>query len=150
MKITTYQQLDKLVAKELGWVYEDDSEDCYYPVQPTVGWAPPCKSKWREIDSLWDDIPCHYSTNLEHNQEVINYIHSLDLELTIESNISKCIVEIHKVDKNDSEELVGWDSICGVNYTDIDSTINSVPLAICLAFLKYKGIEVELDLNDLV
>ena len=29
MEITTYQQLDELVAKELGWVYHVYSEDWY-------------------------------------------------------------------------------------------------------------------------
>ena len=46
-----------------------------------------------------------------------------------------------------------WVSYCGENINlidSIDSPIHSLSLAICLAFLKYKGIEVELEINDTI
>lgn len=116
MKITTYKQLNELVAKELGCKYD-------YP----------------------------YSRSLLHNQILVNYIHSLDLELCIYSNKLNCYASILEM-KDDVEINNFWHSTCGLatKHTTIDSNINFVPLAICLTFLKYKGIEVELKIDGTI
>ena len=111
MKITTLQQIDKLVAKELGYIYSQ-------------GNCPP------------------FSTNVFLNQKLVNHIVS-DSVLGISTWLNKesSWVAIYNFD-------VRWVGYCGVDKNNckesIDSSINSLPLAICLAFLKYKGIEMEL------
>jgi len=153
--ITNLTKLDELIAKELGWAYYNDSEDCYYPVKPTVGWVPP-EWKGKEIECFnnlesKDKVP-NYSSDLKDSQLLVNYIHSLNLDLAINSNKYNCCVQIQQIE-DDWEVVDYWSSTCGqlteaIKYCTLDSPINSVPLALCLAFLKYKNIEVQLKLND--
>jgi hypothetical protein len=156
MKITTYQQLDELVAKELGWLYHIDSEDYYegegIMLPQNEGWVPP--EYTNKINYCFNNLKDkervpYYSTKLNDNQTLVNHIHSLDLELSTYSNKLNCWTSILELNF-DREVIKEWDSTCGketahTGDTIIDSPINYVLLAICLAFLKYKSIEVELE-----
>ena len=78
MEITTYQQLDELVATELGWVYHVDSEDWYegegIMLPQNEGWVPPeytnnisyCFNNLKDKER----VP-YYSTNLEDMYSLI-------------------------------------------------------------------------------
>lgn len=161
MKITKLSQLDELIAKELGWIYYVESEDWYevegIMLPPSYGWVPPeyanCLLYYFNNLKNKERVP-YYSTELEDNQKLVNYIHSIDyLELCTHSNKYNCCATVYQMDEDYLEIQKYWDSTCGEPYTntahfEIDSPINSVPLAICLAFLKYKSIEVELNLEE--
>ena len=87
--------------------------------------------------------PPAFTTDYFAVQELISHIVS-DSVLGISTWINKesSWVAIYNFD-------VRWVGYCGVDKNHcketIDSTINSLPLAICLAFLKYKNIKVELE-----
>lgn len=75
------------------------------------------------------------------NEELVNYIIN-DPLLSISTWLTKksSWAAIYYFDKR-------WVGYCGENINLIDSPINSLSLAICLAFLKYKGI---LEINDTI
>lgn len=87
--------------------------------------------------------PPAFTTDYFAVQELISHIVS-DPLLGISTWLNKksSWVAIYNFDKR-------WVGYCGVDENGcketIDSTINSLPLAICLAFLKYKNIKVELE-----
>ena len=162
--ITSLKELDELIAKELGYIFHKE-EFIYFEEKFTNSfWLPPNTSLkdysnyiHEVVRNSWSidyQIPCPaFSSNLNDSQLLVNHIHSLDLDLNIESNKFYCSVRIEKVDRDEPETLDWWESTCGeaiccLKYSTINSSINSFPLALCLAFLKYKNIEIQLNLND--
>jgi hypothetical protein len=109
MKLTTLKQLDELVAEQLGYCKYEWMEECssctpdaiwvdggeYYAIKCSV-WIPEWLYKLygtQEWEEKYDSIElmeylnntnyhyCQYSNNILSVQELINHLHSLDLEL---------------------------------------------------------------------
>ena len=162
INITNLTQLDELVAKELGYTFFKE-EFIYFEEKFTNSfWLPPNTSLTdysshihETVRNTWSidyQIPCPaFSSNLKDSQLLVNHIHYLDLDLAINSNKHNCCVQIQQVE-DDWEIVDYWSSTCGqltkaTKNCTIDSSINSVPLALCLAFLEYKNIEVQLEIK---
>lgn len=133
MKITTYQQLNELVAKELGYYFKEDEEG--YDAE----WYSPNK----ELIGFPVYLP-KFSTNYSTTEELLDYLclQGVGVEIWKRSGLSLC--NIHKQTSNGYNQYSTWKAWCG-DVEDCDIYINSIPLARCLAFLKYKGIEVGLE-----
>ena len=158
MKITTYQQLDELVANEIGYVFYEEKVDFYGEFITNYCWIEPSVKSEDYSKHLNHFVHNSYfeqyqgscprfSTNVFLNEELVNYIIN-DPLLSISTWLTKksSWAAIYHFDKR-------WVGYCGedMNLIDsIDSPINSLSLAICLAFLKYKGIEVELEIDDTI
>ena len=157
MKITTLEQLDELVAKEIGYVFYEEKVDFYGEFITNYCWIEPSVKSEDYSKHLNHFVhnsyfeqyrgSCPRFSTSTINEELVNYIIN-DPLLSISTWLTKksSWAAIYYFDKR-------WVGYCGedMNLIDsIDSPINSLSLAICLAFLKYKGIEVELEINDTI
>ena len=135
MKITTYQQLDELVAKELGWVYHVDSEDWYegegIMLLQNKGWVPPeytnnisyCFNNLKDKER----VP-YYSTNLEDMYSLIKSAVAKD------STLRFYIIYM----ESESEcQITKWNKPLGKTINSYGWQLpNSLPLIVVITYLE--------------
>lgn len=146
-----------------NWVYGGD----YYAVDYTT-WVP---QKWYDkTEEDWEleghinleDYICNneysftpkYSSSYAQMEEILNYFKNNSIRVDISSD--KYLTKIDLIEENESgyygANTYDYSVECGNKSNrspyQPDSNINSLPLAMCLAFLKYKNIEVTLKLNE--
>ena len=153
IKITSLQQINELVAEQLGWQLVTIKSD-YDDYTPDV-------TKWfsQEIDedeveqwlhnkceegySYYDYVP-NFTIYYCWNQQIVDYLTKqpeLMVKITQTYLISECeIIELN-VDNNNIEVTRG--SYCSGYFKETPNLM----LAICLAFLEYKGVEYEIQEN---
>lgn len=150
MKITTLAYLDEIIAEHLSYKQ--------YSFNYLKGWVPPeiyKDNNESKIDYwLWSNCVNNlglveapkFSTDYNTSQKIVEYVLNIKdehLDVNTWQTKTSSWAAIY-----DSAAAKRWTGFCGVekDKTDlIDYPINSLPLAICIAFLKYKNIKIELQ-----
>lgn len=162
--IENLTQLDALVAEQLGYIKYSWEEECYYStgittnpetinacIKPEV--YNRTEEEWEaDYNSSVDNIyygyyslkhyievndfytPPEFSTSYKAMEEIVDYL--------IENNVS---LELYKNKDFSSVTIYTY----GPNYEvrSENYKLNSLPLTLCLTFLAYKNIEIELNLK---
>ena len=158
--ITNLRELDELVAQQLGWIQvtlPSYQGECIQPYVPSeiAKLSPKEIEDWLFQWQYWNDGELNptFTTAYAWSKYIIDYLHSQGLAIETWQSPELSCVGIHEKRLDISHSYsrhATWESYCGSTASakgNVDSPINSLPLAMCLAFLKYKGIEVTLDLK---
>ncbi|MBD2505542.1 hypothetical protein [Anabaena azotica] len=142
MKITTYEQLNKLVAESLGWeigiylIYQgefqhDDELEFFYP--PDI--EEDRRERWFEEFGIAPDFCCEI-WNVEAYVLPECDRHRLTTQITITPSMVSCGIKPLMADGRGT----------GMASTGVKGIPKSIALAVCLAWLRFKGVEFELAL----
>lgn len=142
IEIKKLSKLDELVAEQLGYKKIVYIENKY--IDNICAWVSPEVYKKRGLFDIYKTPS--FSSDLNYSSKIIEYL-EIDNEIWIKINInqfhSEVILTSIDMENNDDEIIISNNILMeGVG------GINSIPILICVAFLQYKGIEVELNLKD--
>lgn len=153
IKITSLQQINELVAEQLGWQlvtikadYDDYTPDVtkWFPQEidedEVEQWL---HNKCEEGYSYYDYVP-EFTVNPHWNQDIVDkLVVNSNLKVILTQSAFTCECEIIELDIDNNNTEVTRGSYCSGYFKETPNLM----LAICLAFLEYKGVEYEIQEN---